>query len=1145
MSGDYSRHRFDPRNNYTGVKMQQGRVQLDADWNEWTDVIERRSRAETVDTFGVHSTPGIPGVAVVSPLTPDAFKIEVSGGTFTIAPGRMYVDGLLADNFGSEDGPREFDPVLAELRGLNPVAYAKQPYHPDPADLPGAGPHLAYLEVWQREVTHLQRPDLVEKAISVDTTTRVQTVWQVRLLENVTGSITCTSPDADLTAAWKSIISPSAGRLSSRAIGVPPDVDPCELPPSGGYRGLENQLYRIEIHDGGGVGTATFKWSRDNASVAAEVIEVVAASELKLASLGRDSLLRFNTDDWVEIIDDWRELSGEAGDPAKRVGLIRQITVNDAKQTISFSPALPADLLPTGAGNNTLEKRHLRVIRWDQRGIVRDADNNVLVDLDSFGSGGVIPVPVPGVWVNLEHGVQVRFSSEPAPGEFRGNDFWTVAARTSDASVEVLTNVPPQGIHRHYARLALVTFPDEETDCRVHWPPSCGGCCTVTVSPGESIQAALDSLPEEGGCVCLKTGIHYIDAPIAINGSNIRLCGEGPGAIVRTLSAIATLLQIGNSESPVSNVAVEDIRFEAALAAKAGTLLFASHVSGLRIARCELAVTVAKITAYFGMWLEDCRNILLEGNRLENVFSGIQVHDCLEGLTVIHNVLEGVTGKFLGQPQSSLGEYGIRVEGEYVTTCHLEHNYISHFWNGIYLQRNARRSLLLNNRIHRTGGMSEDNPPTTAETLRQYLDSRFYAICIEAETCRTEGNLINLPSPLWGGIRSSGPQGIIAGNSLLASGNDKDDSQLLVPGGIYCHADHKLGRSADNVDVRDNTLAGPQTGIVISRLNGATVESNFIDGTGSGWFGIRVDECKNAELRNNTVEEVFFAIMLTAGLGNKVCGNRISGSGLGIASYNENYLEVIGNTVFSCLLGGIILFIDNNGLVLENRVVSCGYAFKPALGIAIFAERYFALSEALIRVEGCEVLNTGISADGKTSSSGAAIGISGLVPACRVANNRTGYTLTGKLGPAEEHRALLLCGPLALQNDLGPASVTFMFGSATIVGNKFTGPGHSSLAQIMQFPITDKIDLRFRDVTFSNNVCEHLSANVVDNMATVDLWGGALITIGNHVTAFSRDVNSISLGNRTSTLFGNITTGNYIRTSNTTPAPILNFNIRL
>ncbi|MCC6921617.1 MAG: hypothetical protein IT525_00910, partial [Nitrosomonas sp.] len=490
MSGDYSRIRFDPRTDIASVWMQQGRVQLDSDWNEGMAALDRRLRAESVDTFGVQPVPGMRGVAVVSPQTPDAFKIEAAGGDMTIGRGRMYVDGLLAENHGG--GAVEFDAVLAELRGQTALAYQQQPYFSAPPALPGGGPHLVYLEVWSRELTYLQRPEIVENAVGVDTTTRWQTVWQVRLLGNV-GSVDCTTPDGQFPA-WQALTQSSGGRLSIKAEGVPPDLDPCELPPSGGYRGLENQLYRIEIHDGGAVGAATFKWSRDNASVASPVVEIVsqtaAGTELKLASLGRDAVLRFNTGDWVEILDDRRELNGENGDPVLRRGVMRQITVDNARQTVQFSPALPADLIPAG-GDDTLAARHTRVRRWDQQGTVRDVDGNVIVNLDDVGSTGLIPVPAAGVWVVLEKGVQIRFGLDPAGGGFHSGDYWVSAARTANTSVETFTDAPPRGIHRHYARLAIVTFPDAEQDCRTHWPPACGGCCTLTVAPGESIQAAL------------------------------------------------------------------------------------------------------------------------------------------------------------------------------------------------------------------------------------------------------------------------------------------------------------------------------------------------------------------------------------------------------------------------------------------------------------------------------------------------------------------------------------------------------------------------------------------------------------------------------------------------------------------------------
>src|SRR5690606_23834649 len=113
------------------------------------------------------------------------------------------------------------------------------------------------------------------------------------------GNVDCNTRDEDLPSEWQVLTRPSAGRMSIRAVATPPDTGPCELPPSGGYRGLENQLYRIEIHDGGAAGTATFKWSRDNASIASAVVEIVSQTEsstkLKLASLGRDTVLRFNT----------------------------------------------------------------------------------------------------------------------------------------------------------------------------------------------------------------------------------------------------------------------------------------------------------------------------------------------------------------------------------------------------------------------------------------------------------------------------------------------------------------------------------------------------------------------------------------------------------------------------------------------------------------------------------------------------------------------------------------------------------------------------------------------------------------------------------------------------------------------------------
>src|SRR5262245_59520392 len=149
MSGDYSRETFDPKRDLSDVLMQQGRVQLDADWNELVAILDRRFRAETIDIIGRGTVPK---------ETPHGFEIEILNSNLTIGCGRIYVDGLLAENHGAP--PPIFDPVLAEVRGSDPdtkppdpnaqpVLYDTQSYFPNAAKVAPAptdgGPHLVYL----------------------------------------------------------------------------------------------------------------------------------------------------------------------------------------------------------------------------------------------------------------------------------------------------------------------------------------------------------------------------------------------------------------------------------------------------------------------------------------------------------------------------------------------------------------------------------------------------------------------------------------------------------------------------------------------------------------------------------------------------------------------------------------------------------------------------------------------------------------------------------------------------------------------------------------------------------------------------------------------------------------------------------------
>jgi hypothetical protein len=577
MSADFSRIRHNPLLDWAGVELKQGGVLLDADANELVAVLDRRVRALASDVLGR---------GTVSQTTPEAFQLTVVAGMLHIGRGRLYVDGLLAECHGA--GAPQWDTLLAEARGADPLRYDQQPYLPQPPALPTAGRHLVYLDVWQREVTHIERPELVEIAVGVETSSRVQTAWQVRVLAPEAGNATCASPDADV-AGWAALIAPSDGRLSTGTFEVPPLDDPCELPPSGGYRGVENHLYRVEIHDAGTAGGgATFKFSRENASVCSGVSSVISATELELQTLGRDDVLSFQDGDWVEIGDDMREFGQRAGE-------MRRISVDVANRRISFAPALPAAMLPAAFPDSAFPAtRHLRVKRWDQRGrVFRTGAGGTTVqvqDLDLPASTGVIAVPGPGTTLLLEDGITVNFSS--GANGFKAGDYWVFAARTADTSVEELASAPPRGTHHHYTRLGFWDVAaGTVTDCRTHWPPAAGGgdcSCTECVTPEShasgalTIQAAVDRVRDSGGTVCLHAGTYVLAAPVQVTGArSVTLRGQGPATV---LAAPGSAFVLANSAAVLlEKMAIVSL-------GRGGSAVVLRTVAGARVADMVLAV---------------------------------------------------------------------------------------------------------------------------------------------------------------------------------------------------------------------------------------------------------------------------------------------------------------------------------------------------------------------------------------------------------------------------------------------------------------------------------------------------------------------------------------------------------------------------
>jgi len=139
MKGDFSRSTFNARKHYSGVRLQQGRVLVDADWNEELDLFLHRVETEAIDVIGECGAPKhAPGFALSTDATTlsaaDVARLTALGalplqsGDFLIGAGRYYVDGILCEN----------DEV---------VTFTLQPDLPGVQPAGASGVYVAYLDV--------------------------------------------------------------------------------------------------------------------------------------------------------------------------------------------------------------------------------------------------------------------------------------------------------------------------------------------------------------------------------------------------------------------------------------------------------------------------------------------------------------------------------------------------------------------------------------------------------------------------------------------------------------------------------------------------------------------------------------------------------------------------------------------------------------------------------------------------------------------------------------------------------------------------------------------------------------------------------------------------------------------------------------
>jgi hypothetical protein len=238
---------------------------------------------------------------------------------------------------------------------------------------------------------------------------------------------------------------PSMAAIAQAPAGTEDEV--CIAAPDSGYRGVENQLYRVEVHAVTGE-VATMKWSRDNGT-AVYPIDTITGAEIAVLSLGRDRRLGIEVGDWVEIVDDDQALRPRA----EALHLVVDVDPLDLVVTLADPP-----LTKTGRDPD----RHPLLRRWDQQPAGDPAD---------WANG--LPI-VRDQWMDLEDGVRVKFGNG---GEFRTGDYWLVPARVQTGDVawpdggDASSPRAPFGTLYRYAPLAIVSPTGTVTTLRKTFAP--------------------------------------------------------------------------------------------------------------------------------------------------------------------------------------------------------------------------------------------------------------------------------------------------------------------------------------------------------------------------------------------------------------------------------------------------------------------------------------------------------------------------------------------------------------------------------------------------------------------------------------------------------------------------------------------------
>jgi Inner membrane component of T3SS, cytoplasmic domain/Family of unknown function (DUF6519) len=530
MAGDRARVSYDPSRQWRGVIAQQGRVTVEADWNEAAAIGEERDRRVALDVVGPVGTPD--GGYAVTAIPREGERPGSALRHLTIGPGTLYLGG-------------------ERLHLRERVHYATQPDWLDHSTDPmwrvprarrerGTRHELVYLLAAEQEVSAVEDPALADVALGGPDTAQRQRILQHFVAcpsesgtcEGSRGALERSLAEHGLRFDPASMTARSAARLKVSFSAPPGSRQPAA---TGGYLGAENQMIRVMVtRIDRDTGEPTIVWGFDNASFLYRVQADAGASTttLTLASTPVDSYHYPQRGQAVELLRDAARLAG-ADYIASPAGFVT--TAADAYQPvgktliIEGAPGEPGGYPADYVSGERTPQLYLRV--WQATAHARP--------------GRPVPLGDTGVSVTLtsDHG-------------FHAGDLWHFALRPMQPAVVYPQRYldapqPPEGPRTWACPLAVVTWDDDEDEDREPTTASCvprfsglageaegrGGCCTVDIGPedadhGASLQALLDEHARRGPItVCLQPGTYTLPAPLVLgpdlDGITLQACQEG------------------------------------------------------------------------------------------------------------------------------------------------------------------------------------------------------------------------------------------------------------------------------------------------------------------------------------------------------------------------------------------------------------------------------------------------------------------------------------------------------------------------------------------------------------------------------------------------------------------------------------------